>query len=155
MNQTSFSQPTPEGLVAVACPGCAATVAVDTGLLGAAAECPLCAAGFRLPAAPPPARRSVEPRSRTPAAPVSDRPTDAREYGGRGAEPLRPAGVAGVGPDTGAPPAARTADDETAALKRTSAERAARRTRRNAAMLVVGTSILLGIVMLLGRGRQR
>ena len=107
--------PEPERLLSVACPACSAAIAVDAALLGKAAECPLCAAAFRMPSA-------AEPRS----------------------EPV-PGDVT----------TEQVRDDETAALKRQSAERAARRARRNMVMLAAGGAILLGLVMTLGRGRRR
>jgi hypothetical protein len=139
-------------LLSVACPTCSGMVAVESGLLGMAAECPLCHGGFRLPAAAaaaaPPARLAEKPatdasdtgRSAPAAAGAATRRPD-RAWSKLEArlEP-RESGAAG--------------DDQTAQLRRASADRAARRARRNVVMLAVGGSLLLGIVLLLGRKRR-
>jgi hypothetical protein len=130
-------------------------IAVDAGLLGMAAECPLCNRGFRLPpasaAAAPPARH----RDGTPAGSAAGKPAATA-----GTAASRPAGEAWSKLESRLEPrlesreATAAGDDQTAKLKRASADRAARRARRNVVMLAVGGSLLLGIVMLLGRKRR-
>jgi len=134
-------------------------IAVDAGLLGMAAECPLCNRGFRLPpasaAAAPPARH----RDGTPAGSAAGKPAATSSTAAS-----RPAGEAWSKLESRLEPrlesrlesgeATAAGDDQTAKLKRASADRAARRARRNVVMLAVGGSLLLGIVMLLGRKRR-
>jgi hypothetical protein len=130
-------------------------IAVDAGLLGMAAECPLCNRGFRLPpasaAAAPPARH----RDGTPAGSAAGKPAATA-----GTAASRPAGEAWSKLESRLEPrlesreATAAGDDQTAKFKRASADRAARRARRNVVMLAVGGSLLLGIVMLLGRKRR-
>lgn len=138
-------------LLSVACPTCAATLAVDAGLLGMAAECPLCDRGFRLPpasaaAAPPAPRRDASPAGAS----------DGKPAATAGTTSPRPAVEAWSKLESRleSPEAAAAGDDETVRLRRTSADRAARRARRNVIMLAIGGSLLLGIVMLLGRKRR-
>ena len=152
---TPASPAAPDRLLSVACPACAAMIAVDAGLLGMAAECPLCNRGFRLPpasaAAAPPARH----RDGTPAGSAAGKPAATA-----GTAASRPAGEAWSKLESRLEPrlesreATAAGDDQTAKLKRASADRAARRARRNVVMLAVGGSLLLGIVMLLGRKRR-
>ncbi len=152
---TPASPAAPDRLLSVACPTCSAMIAVDAGLLGMAAECPLCNRGFRLPpasaAAAPPARH----RDGIPAGSAAGKPAATA-----GTAASRPAGEAWsklearLEPRLESRETTAAGDDQTAELKRASADRAARRARRNVVMLAVGGSLLLGIVMLLGRKRR-
>lgn len=153
---TPASPTAPERLLSVGCPTCSGMLAVDAGLLGMAAECPLCNCGFRLPAA-----SAATPPARHDDATTND--ASAGRPAGAGPSAAAAAGVATrrtdmawskleARLDTGDARAA--GDDETAQLRRASAARAARRARRNVVMLAVGGSLLLGIVMLLGRKRR-
>ncbi|MFM1995842.1 MAG: hypothetical protein RLZZ111_229 [Planctomycetota bacterium] len=175
---SSPSRPTPPAapavpLVAVACPSCFAALAVGTDLAGLPADCPLCGGGFRVPPLEVPAA------ARSPASSATSVPDTAPPHrADRRIEPARPRDVV---PQAMAPASAdasvarettlrepqpeselavrepvRTvgSGDGAIVLRRLSpAERAARRTRRNLVMLVGGVSILLTIVLLLGRKR--
>jgi len=142
----------PEKLLAVACPACDATVAVDASLLGKAAECPLCSRGFRLPqsASTAPSPRDTPSRRRRSASAL---PAGGETPASGPSAAAQPAAAVVIGPAPDAPIAAPH-DDETASLKRSAAERSVRRGRRNLVMLLAGGSLLLGIVMLLGRSRR-
>jgi hypothetical protein len=153
----------PEQLFAVACPGCRATVAVDRGLVGDAARCPLCAAGFLVPdpGPAPPAERVSPPSpadrahdvipapaaSGAAAAPPEAAPArlvpPADDQPGRAPreEPLPHP----VGADVGAAPDRRLAKDE----------RSRRRSRRTLVIMIGGITILLALAATLGRRPRR
>lgn len=178
---TSPSRPTPPAapaapLVAVACPACFGALAVGTDLAGLPADCPLCGSGFRVPSlALPSTPQPSYPRARTEdESPQKHRPAAERELSSRPQETARQeqpavASSAGSTLDSAAAWQKPQADsglavrepvrtvgsgDGTIVLRQLSpAERAARRTRRNLVMLVGGVSILLTIVLLLGRKR--
>lgn len=132
----------PEPLIAIACPGCSVAVAVGVAFLGQAAECPLCGNGFRVPStdfSTPqlPATPNVPATPQLPATP--DLPATIK------AELAFDEPVTTVG-----------SGDATITLRRlTPAEKASRRTRRNLVMMLVGVSILMAIVLLLGTKRPR
>jgi hypothetical protein len=162
-------------LVAVACPSCFAALAVGTDLAGLPADCPLCGGGFRVPPLEVPAApRDAMPPTRAVADAAPGRRPD------RTSETARPRDVVPQATAAAAPRADLSVAPETSlqepqpeselavrepmrtvgsgdgaiVLRRLSpAERAARRTRRNLVMLVGGVSILLTIVLLLGRKR--
>jgi len=138
-------------LLSVACPTCGAALAVDAGLLGMAAECPLCDRGFRLP---PASAAATSPAARRDAAPAGT--SAGKPAAPAGPAATRPAGEAWstLGSRLESGQAAAAEDDQTAQLRRASADRAVRRARRNVIMLAAGGSLLLGIVMLLGRKRR-
>jgi hypothetical protein len=177
---TSPSTPTPPAapaapLMAVACPACFGALAVGTDLAGLPADCPLCGSGFRVPPlAMPSSTRPVQPPAGTASnATQTHRPAPGRE------QPSRPRGTVRQEEPAAAASAAtldavsgmqepqadsglafrepvRTVGSGAGAIvlrQLSPAERAARRTRRNLVMLVGGVSILLTIVLLLGRSR--
>jgi hypothetical protein len=116
-----------EPLLAVACPSCHGALAVTTVLAGEAAQCPLCANGFLVPVPLPPV-----------AAPLEQPPQPRGEL--EFAEPV-PTTIAGA--------------EGVIELRRlTPEEKAARRSRRNAIMLLTGVSILMMIVLLLGTKKK-
>jgi len=164
----------PEPLLAVACPACFGAIAVGSELLGQPAECPLCGSGFRVPVAgvadaprQPPAASSTPqasspyrvdaPRKQRRAAPQEKATPDAVA-----APPQDP--LADVQPS--AMPAAElqfqepvrtvVSGDQVITLRRlTPEEKAARRARRNAVMMIAGLSILMAIVFLFGTKRSK
>lgn len=109
-------------LLAVACPSCHVALAASVSLVGAAAQCPLCTAGFIVPELPRP-------------------------------EPPKPRGEM----EFAEPPAATIEGEEgVIELRRlTPEEKARRRARRNAIMLLSGVTLLLTIVLVLGRKRPK
>jgi len=120
----------PEPLIAIACPGCSVAVAVGVVFLGQAAECPLCGSGFRVPS----------PDFSTPQLPATQDLPSAIQAELAFDEPVKTVG----------------SGDATIPLRRlTPAEKASRRTRRNLVMMLVGVSILMAIVLLLGTKRPR
>lgn len=166
-------------LLAVACPTCFGAIAVGEELFGEPADCPVCGSGFRVPrqtvsANPkrPTGTRPVDPQPRGTAdgaagrrsareatdsapaaapaaisAPIADSP-DATEAvsdsapGGeyRFREPVRTVGVG----------------DEAVELRRLSPEeKSRRRTRRTFIIMLTGVSILMSIVLTLGRKRPK
>lgn len=153
----------PEQLFAVACPGCRSTVAVDRGLVGEAARCPLCAADFLVPDPGP-----APPAERVPPSTPADRARDvipaptasiaaaappeatrsrlvppADDQPGRAPreEPLPHP----VGADVEAAPGRRRAKDE----------RSRRRSRRTLVIMIGGITILLALAAMLGRRPRR
>lgn len=166
----------PEPLQAIACPVCFGAVAAGPDLLGRAAECPLCGSGFRVPKASaddPPARlsapaedgastpqrrrrkRGSETRSSSPPGwpePAERRPTFPYDPP-LATEPEQPA------PSTELqfqePVRTIVSGDRVVTLHRLSPkEKSVRRARRNVIMLLTGVSILMAIVLLLGRKRR-
>lgn len=157
--------------VAVACPTCFGAIAVENELLGRAAACPLCGGGFRVPRrerGPGPQGNGVKrPKETVPAdesitavtSPTPARPpesaVDAEQHRSFDTSP-----EAGTAPDRTTlfqePTRTIMAGDRIIALRRLSSEeRDTRRTRRNAIMLIGGVSVLLAIVLLLGRKRKK
>lgn len=126
----------PEPLIAIACPGCSVAVAVTAAFLGQAAECPLCGSGFRVPG----------PNIGTPQLPSTRNLPATTDFPATFKAELafdEPVTTVGSG-------------DATITLRRlTPAEKASRRTRRNLIMMLVGVSILMAIVLLLGTKRPR
>lgn len=130
----------PEPLIAIACPGCSVAVAVGVVFLGQAAECPLCGSGFRVPS-PDPGTQQLPATSNVPAAPQL---------------PATPDSPAAMRPRLAfdEPVTTVSSGDAIIPLRRlTPAEKASRRTRRNLIMMLVGVSILMAIVLLLGTKR--
>lgn len=127
----------PEPLIAIACPGCGVAVAVTAAFLGQAAECPLCGSGFRVPS----------PNIGTPQLPSTPNLPATPHVP---ATPHFPATIkAELAFDE--PVTTVGSGDATITLRRlTPAEKASRRTRRNLIMMLVGVSILMAIVLLLG-----
>lgn len=118
-----------ECLLAVACPSCHAALAVPGPLVGGAARCPLCTGAFLVPLPPRPA--AVE------TAPEPPQPRGELEF----AEPANRR-IAG--------------EDGVIELRRlTPEEKAARRARRNAIMLLTGVAILMAIVLLFGTKKKK
>lgn len=148
-------------LFAVACPGCRATVAVDRGLVGEAARCPVCPAVFVVPdpgPAPPaererPAAAESRAAGEAQAAPAGaaatpeatavrpDEPAD--ERAGRG--PAEEALPRHLGADVGGPPGRRPVRDE----------RSRRRSRRTLVLMVGGITLLMVLAVTLGRRPRR
>lgn len=127
---------TSESLLAVACPNCHAALAVSVDLVGAAAQCPLCAKGFLVPTAQPQAQAPAGPRTGldavVPDLPPVGQPVD---KGMQFAEPVKTI----------------VTEDGVVELRRlTPEERAARRARRNLIMLLFGVGLLLTIVLIFG-----
>jgi hypothetical protein len=161
--------------VAVACPVCFGGLAVGTDLAGLPADCPLCGSGFRVPPlAMPSTTRPVQPPTRAAAdSAPAHRPALEGTQPTRPREPVRqeqPAAASSAATldavtsiqeqqaDSGLafrePVRTVGSGDGAIVLRQLSAaERTARRTRRNLIMLVGGVSILLTIVLLLGRKR--
>jgi len=131
---------TVESLLAVACPSCHAALAVASDLVGAAARCPLCAKGFRVPT--PDAQPPLPAAPRTGLDAVVPDLAPAPQPADRGmqfAEPVK---------------TIATADGVIELRRLTPEERAARRARRNLIMLLAGVGILIAIVLILGtKGR--
>lgn len=151
---------TPE-LFAVACPGCRATVAVDRGLVGEEARCPVCPAVFVVPDPGP-----VPPAER-------ERPgaAEPRVAGGAQAAPVAPAAApeaaavrsdesaderAGHGPSEGVLPRHLGADTAGPSGRRlVRDERSRRRTRRTLVLMIGGITLLLVLAVTLGRRPRR
>ena len=112
-------------LMAVACPSCHTALAVNVDLSGHTAECPLCTMVFRVP--PAAANALQSPQS----APAVLEPRGELEF----PEPIKCI-------DNGA---------QIIRLHRlTPEEKASRRARRNLIMLLVGLTILVALVLILG-----
>ena len=166
-----------EPLLAVACPTCFGAVAVGAELFGLAADCPLCGQGFLVPmkaaavsAAPQAApSASSAASSAAPAAPAASSATPSAEHAGPLAGASVPDGTlaehataaedAAVAPDLVPmrfrdPVVTVGSGENVVELRRLSPEeKARRRTRRNVIMLLTGLSILMAIVLTLGRAR--
>lgn len=130
----------PEPLIAIACPGCGVAVAVGVAFLGQAAECPLCGSGFRVPSPDlsTPQLPSTPNLPATPQLPATPNLPSAIQAKLAFDEPVTTVG----------------SGDATIPLRRlTPAEKASRRARRNLIMMLVGVSILMAIVLLLGTKR--
>jgi hypothetical protein len=168
-----------EPLLAVACPTCFGAVAVGAELFGLAADCPLCGQGFLVPtkaaavsAAPQaaPAASSAASSAAPSAAPSAAASAEhAAEHAGPQAGASVPDGTlaehataaedAAVAPDLVPmrfrdPVVTVGSGENVVELRRLSPEeKARRRTRRNVIMLLTGLSILMAIVLTLGRAR--
>lgn len=135
-------------LFAVACPRCAAAIAVSDDLVGSAAGCPICQATFLVPepeppSAPPPTADEAAPPAADPAwrdmAPTLAEAVAAPMERHRDLEFREPVSMVET-------------EDGTLELRRLSdEEKRLRRSRRNVIMLLVGTTILIGLTALLGR----
>jgi hypothetical protein len=152
-----------EPLLAVACPTCFGAVAVGAELFGLAADCPLCGQGFLVPtkAAAVSAASSAAP-SASSAAPSAEHAgplAGASVPDGTLAEHATAAEDAAVAPDLVPmrfrdPVVTVGSGENVVELRRLSPEeKARRRTRRNVIMLLTGLSILMAIVLTLGRAR--
>ena len=158
-----------EPLLAVACPTCFGAVAVGAKLFGLAADCPLCGQGFLVPtkaaavsAAPQAAPAASSAAPAAPAASSAEHPwpqAGASVPDGTLAEHATAAEDAAVAPDLVPmrfrdPVVTVGSGENVVELRRLSPEeKARRRTRRNVIMLLTGLSILMAIVLTLGRAR--
>jgi len=164
----------PEPLLAVACPACFGAIAVGSELLGQPAECPLCGSGFRVPVA----TLDAPPRQPSAASPKPEASPSPREDSSREQRSAPPSQPASPDPAAASPqdslaelePSARPAGelqfqepvrtvvsgDQVITLRRlTPEQKAARRARRNAVMMIAGVSILMAIVLLFGTKRSK
>jgi len=173
----------PDPLLAVACPTCFGAIAVSADLQGESAECPLCGSGFRVPlpyasTQPSPAsapaqrvkrRRKSKPDAQPLTSPADRQPApDSSSHSVPLGEPPQPAVLADADADTDTdtdteaeamrfrePVRTIGSGDRVIELRRLSPEeKASRRGRRNLVMLLSGLSILMVIVLLLGRERR-
>jgi len=152
-----------EPLLAVVCPTCFGAVAVGAELFGLAADCPLCGQGFLVPTkaaavtAAPQAAPSAEQAA--PSAEHAGPQAGASVLDGTRAEHATSAEDAAVAPDLVPmrfrdPVLTVGSGENVVELRRLSPEeKARRRTRRNVIMLLTGLSILMAIVLTLGRAR--
>ena len=136
-------------LFAVACPRCAAAIAVGDDLVGGLAGCPVCQTTFLVP----------EPELQPPP-PVQPAPTAAAPAADPVWREMAPAlAEAAVQPverhrdlEFREPVRTLETEDGTLELRRLSEEeKRIRRSRRNVVMLLVGTTILIVLTLLLGR----
>lgn len=142
MSSASAEQPAAT-LLAVACPTCHAALCVGADLIGLAAGCPQCGKGFRVPEPRQQAAEPPPPRSGLDAA-VPDLPQAAT------APPVNPE------MQFAEPVRELVTEDGVIQLRRlTPEEKAARRARRNLVMLLSGITILMAIVFIFGRKKQR
>ena len=165
----------PDPLLAVACPTCCGAIAVSADLQGKSAECPLCGGGFRVPlpyasAQPSPAsapaqrvkrRRKSKPDAQPLTSPTDRQPApDSASDSVPPGDPPQPATDTDTDTDTDTmrfrePVRTIGSGDRVIELRRLSPEeKASRRGRRNLVMLLSGLSILMVIVLLLGRKRR-
>jgi len=138
-------------LFAIACPRCAAALAVGDDLVGAVARCPVCQSSFLVPEPElPPSRSAPQATPDGAAIPAADpiwremAPTlaDAADQPAerhRELEFREP--VSTLETEAGAVELRRLSDEE----------KRLRRGRRNIVMLLVGTTILIAMTSLLGR----
>lgn len=150
----------PGPLFVVACPACGGRCAVGAGMAGAAARCPLCAAGFRVPAPSVAAElpaRPPEPAAALPASAAQDaaapEPAPTFEVPDQLLAPDEP-----VQELQFREPSAKTIDfgATTIELRRlTPAERESRRRRRTVIFLLGGAVILIAITRLMLDDRRR
>ena len=164
----------PEPLLAVACPACFGAIAVASDLLGQPAECPLCGGGFRVPVAGVgDASRQPPAASPTPEASPPHRADSLRKQQPSGRPEPATSDLVTVSPQDSLAelqPSAKPAGelqfqepvrtvvsgDQVITLRRlTPEEKAARRARRNAVMMIAGVSILMAIVLLFGTKRTK
>lgn len=145
---TSIDVASEPELFAVACPRCAAAIAVSDDLVGTLAGCPLCQTPFRVPEPelpPPPPAAAGQGASPPPdhdwheiapaLAEASAQPPERH----RDLEFREP--VTTLETSRGTVELRRLSDDE----------KRRRRSRRNVVMLLVGTTILIVLTLLLGR----
>ncbi len=138
-------------LFAVACPQCAAALAVSDDLVGTVAGCPVCQASFLVP------EPELPPPPPAPQAPVANAsPAVADPVWREMAPTLAEAAAQPVerNRDLEFREPVSTLETETGAveLRRLSAEeKQLRRSRRNIVMLLVGTTILIVLTAILGR----
>lgn len=144
-------------LFAVACPKCAAALAVGDDLVGALAVCPVCDGRFLVP----------EPEM-PPPPPAVARSSAAQGASAAGADPAWREMATSL-TESASQPVERHRDMEfreptltveteegTLELRRlTDEEKQIRRGRRNLIMLLVGTTILIAITALLGRDKPK
>lgn len=127
----SSFEPQPTGsdsLLAVACPSCHAALAVPGPFAGGVARCPLCAGGFYVPLPHQPATVAAPQQPPQPRGELDfEEPANPTIAGEKGLIQLR---------------------------RLTPKERAARRTRRNAIMLLMGVAILMAIVLIFGTKKK-
>lgn len=141
-------------LFAVACPRCAAALAVSDDLVGAAANCPVCQATFlvpepELPPPPPASRGTAADGATTPVDPVW------REMSPMLAEAAAQPAERHRNLEFREPVSTLETEDGTVELRRLSdEEKRLRRSRRNIIMLLVGTTILIVLTAILGREQK-
>ena len=135
-------------LFAVACPRCAAALAVGDDLVGGLAGCPVCQTTFLVPEPeiPPPPAQPAPTTAAAAADPVWREMAPA--LADAAAQPLeRHRGL-----EFREPVSTLETEDGTLELRRLSdEEKRLRRGRRNLIMLLVGTTILIVLTLLLGR----
>ena len=135
-------------LFAVACPRCAAALAVGDDLVGGLAGCPVCQTTFLVPEPelPPPSAQPAPTAATAAADPVWREMTPAlAEAAAQPAERHRDL-------EFREPVSTLETEDGTLELRRLSdEEKRLRRGRRNLVMLLVGTTILIVLTLLLGR----
>jgi uncharacterized Zn finger protein (UPF0148 family) len=142
-------------LFAVACPRCAAALAVGDDLVGTVAGCPVCQASFLVPEPelppPPPAPQATVAGATPPAAdPVW------REMAPTLAEAAAQPVERNRALEFREPVSTLETEDGTVELRRLSdEEKLLRRSRRNIVMLLVGTTILIVLTALLGRESKK
>jgi len=164
-----------EPLLAVACPTCFGAVAVGAKLFGLAADCPLCGQGFLVPTKAAAVSAAPQAAPAASSAASSAAPSAARAAAASAEHPWPQAGAsvpdgtlaehataaedAAVAPDLVPmrfrdPVVTVGSGENVVELRRLSPEeKARRRTRRNVIMLLTGLSILMAIVLTLGRAR--
>lgn len=138
-------------LFAIACPRCAAALAVSDDLVGAVAGCPVCQSSFLVPEPelppPPPAHRAVTTEGTV-------RPDDAvwREMAPTLAEAAAQPAERHRSLEFREPVSTLETEAGAVELRRLSdEEKRLRRSRRNIVMLLVGTTILIVLTVILGR----
>jgi len=142
----------PEPLLAVSCPTCFGAIAVGSELLGRPAECPLCGSGFRTPlaAVADPPRREHSSRKKRPAARPEPAASDLAAAPSQDSpSELQPSAKPADELQFEEPVKTVVSGDRVITLRRlTPEEKAARRARRNAVMMIAGVSILMAVVLL-------
>lgn len=142
-------------LFAVACPRCAAAVAVGDDLVGSVAGCPVCEASFLVP------EPELPPPQAAPHAAAAGAATPAADPAWREMAPaLAEAAAQPVERNRALefrePVSTLETEDGTVELRRLSdEEKRLRRSRRNIIMLLVGTTILIVLTALLGRESKK
>jgi len=137
-------------LFAIACPRCAAALAVSDDRVGAVAGCPVCQSSFLVPEPelpPPPVHQAVTTED-------TSRPDDPvwREMAPTLAEAAAQPAERHRGLEFREPVSRLETEAGAVELRRLSAEeKRLRRSRRNIVMLLVGATILIVLTALLGR----
>jgi hypothetical protein len=169
MSGQRYGNADPTGVFAVACPGCAAEIAVRASRMGSAARCPVCRGLFlvpepRLPPAAPATTSAVALAAAGPDSPAAGEPLPAL------APPPPPPGVAAGMPaatafdDLELPAATGSsklaleepvrmveADGRVIELRRVSDDvRRRRKARRSLVILLLGSAVLVWLVRMLG-----